>query len=206
MCLYDNYKEPWLIGGDFNEIIHASDKFGGRTINIFRYNKFLDCINYCHLSDLGYKGSRYAWTNSRCISHNILEHIDRFLANYNWINYYPDALVTHLLRTHYDHCLFLLQLNYRSLPHQKLFRFKTIWASHPAIPAIVQHAWQAHPHLLPALAQFTETIQVWNKTTFENIFKRKKKILARFAGSQSSINYPSSIFLQDLERQLLIDT
>lgn len=104
MCLYDNYKGPWLLGGDFNEITHASDKFGGKNINNSSANKFLDCINYCHLSNLGYKGNRYTWTNSRYNNYNILERIDRFFANYEWLNHYPDALVTHLPCTHSDHC------------------------------------------------------------------------------------------------------
>lgn len=33
MCMYDNYKGPWVIGGDFNEIIEADDKFGGLSID-----------------------------------------------------------------------------------------------------------------------------------------------------------------------------
>lgn len=33
MCLYDNYKGPWIIGGDFNEITQEADKFGGLPIS-----------------------------------------------------------------------------------------------------------------------------------------------------------------------------
>lgn len=135
--------------------------------------------------------------------HNILERIDRFLANYEWINHYPDALVTHLPRIHFDYCTLLLQLYYRLLPRQKIFRFETIWASHPTFSALVQQAWQAKPQLLPVITHFTKVVKKWNKSTFENIFKRKKN-LARLGGIQLSVNYLTSIFLQNLEHQLLI--
>ncbi|XP_075096400.1 uncharacterized protein LOC142174494 [Nicotiana tabacum] len=94
--VYDSYKGPWIIKGDFNEITHATDKFGGLPINNSRSHKFLDCLNYCQMTDLGYKGSRYTWTNGRHKKYTILERIDRIVAKYDWINQYPDALVTHL--------------------------------------------------------------------------------------------------------------
>lgn len=54
----DNYKGPCLIGGDFNEIMNQLDKWGSCNINNYRASKFADCIHYCNLLDLGYKGLR----------------------------------------------------------------------------------------------------------------------------------------------------
>ncbi|XP_075077023.1 uncharacterized protein LOC142163784 [Nicotiana tabacum] len=116
MCVYDNYTSPFILGGDFNEILHAEDKFGGLSINNSRANKLLDCINYCHLTDLGYKDSRYTWTNGRHNRFNILERIDHIMANYDWLTQYPDALVTHLLRTHSDDCPIKIELQHCPLP------------------------------------------------------------------------------------------
>lgn len=44
-CIDNAYKGPWLLAGDFNKILRSSGKFGGRSINFNRTNKFLDCIN-----------------------------------------------------------------------------------------------------------------------------------------------------------------
>ncbi|XP_075108967.1 uncharacterized protein LOC142180792 [Nicotiana tabacum] len=85
MHVYDHYKSHWLLGGDFNKILHANDKFGGLSINNSRANKLLDCLNYSRLTDLGYKGSRYTCTNGRHNSYNILERIDRITTNYDWL-------------------------------------------------------------------------------------------------------------------------
>lgn len=62
-CIANTYLGPWLLGGDFNEIIFTSEKFEGRVINIVRANLMLECFNFCNLIDLGYRGSRYTWTN-----------------------------------------------------------------------------------------------------------------------------------------------
>ncbi|XP_019258278.1 PREDICTED: uncharacterized protein LOC109236539 [Nicotiana attenuata] len=96
----------WFIGGDFNEVLKARDKFGGNPINLNRSNQFWNYINKCNLIDLGYKGSKYTWTNKRYTSGNtlILERIDRCFANEGWIKQHPEASVLHLPRTHTDQC------------------------------------------------------------------------------------------------------
>lgn len=55
LCLFDHYKGPWVIGDDFNEILHSIEKFGRRSLNNSRSNMFADYINYCNLIDLGFK-------------------------------------------------------------------------------------------------------------------------------------------------------
>lgn len=53
-----------------------------------------------------------------------------------------------------------------------------------------------------AIPQFESTIKVWNKEVFGNIFHHKQKILYKLDGIQKSKSYPSSFFLQDLEKIL----
>lgn len=117
-CILDTYKGPWLIGGNFNEILHATEKFGGNMLCISRSNNFLNCINYCGLSDLGFKGSKYTWTNKRSKGHTILERLDLLFANYDWIHLFPNAIVTNLPRTHSDYCPYNFPL--QDLPLQPL--------------------------------------------------------------------------------------
>lgn len=122
----DQYKGPWMVGGDFNDIVNAHEKFGGKQIHVNRSNNFLKCLNYCSLVDLGYCGSKFTWTNKRKIGDLILERIDRVIANYEWLTLFSEAHILHLPRTHSDHCPLLLSLNSFRPPPNKVFRFESI--------------------------------------------------------------------------------
>lgn len=43
--------------------------------------KFWDTVSYCGLMDLGYNGPNFTWSNGRRGADNILERLDRALAN-----------------------------------------------------------------------------------------------------------------------------
>lgn len=64
-------------------MIKQTEKFGGNPVNNTRIDAFAQCLNYCNLIDLGYKGSKFTWTNKRRNGSTILERLDRFLANYD---------------------------------------------------------------------------------------------------------------------------
>lgn len=78
-----SYKGNRFIGGDFNEIIHAKDKLGGRNINSNCAKLFWQCLNQCSMVDLGFKGSKYTWTNKRYSrkKYIIFERLARCFAN-----------------------------------------------------------------------------------------------------------------------------
>lgn len=83
--------------GDFNEILTQNEKWGGRPINPTRSSLFRSCINYCNLIDLGFKGAKYTWTNSRINSNGlILERLDRCLDN----TYLYHTSPTYILRSY----------------------------------------------------------------------------------------------------------
>lgn len=59
MDLHDTFNIPWLIRGDFNNILYSREKFGGLPFNVNRVEKFANCIAYCKLIGLGFRGSRF---------------------------------------------------------------------------------------------------------------------------------------------------
>lgn len=51
---------PWCAIGDFNAILHASEKDGGRMASsISVCHEFQNCLLDCGLEDLGFKGSPF---------------------------------------------------------------------------------------------------------------------------------------------------
>lgn len=77
-----------------------------------------------------------------------------------------------------------------------------MWASNPHFPALVRNIWSG-VHSLPQTTKlFQVAATLWKKQQFGNIFQQKRTLLARLAGIQASVHYPSSIFLQNLEIDL----
>ena len=133
---------PWLMLGDFNEVLCDDDKFGGNHVNLNRALEFKNCLDECNMVDLGFTGPKFTWTNRRPISSLILERIDKCFANPVWCILYPEALVTHLPRTFSDHYPVLFELCRVSVNQQnKPFRFQTTWLFHQDFPRVVQQAW-----------------------------------------------------------------
>lgn len=85
------FKDSWLVGGDFNEILKSRDKFKGERINCNRNNNFWNFLNRCKLVDLGFIGSKYTWTNKRYSRRQdlILKRLDRCFGTDNCIWFIP---------------------------------------------------------------------------------------------------------------------
>ena len=64
---------PWVILGDFNELLSNDDKSGGNPINMNRALRFKDCLDLCGMIDLGFHGARYTWVNKQEVGYIIQE-------------------------------------------------------------------------------------------------------------------------------------
>ena len=97
---------PWVIVGDFNEVLMGEDKFGGRSVNINRAFIFQECLDTCRMIDIGYSGAWFTWSNHHPLNHLIQERIDWVFINAEWNFLYLDASVQHFERGYSNHCPF----------------------------------------------------------------------------------------------------
>ena len=67
---------PWLMIGDFNEVLCGEDKFEGKQININRAMEFKAYLDSCSFVGLGFAGPKYTWMNKRQLTDLVLERID----------------------------------------------------------------------------------------------------------------------------------
>lgn len=177
---------PWLVLGDFNEVLCKEDKFWGNQVNLNRALEFKGFLDECNILDLGFAGPKFTWTNRRPISNLIIERIDRCFANPVWRLLYPKAIVTHLPRTFLDHYLVLIELCRASVNHlNKPFRFQSMWLLHQDFPRVVQQAWTEDRILQEVILDFVVRARRWYIEVFGNLFAKNKKIkvLARLHGA-----------------------
>lgn len=55
----------WLYIGDFNEILHIHEKYGGSIRTYAQMESFREAMEDNGLIDLGYKGDKFTWSNNR---------------------------------------------------------------------------------------------------------------------------------------------
>ena len=133
---------PWLLMGDFNDIVFPSEVKGG-VFSVNFADKFSEVIEKCRLIDLGATGSFYTWYRKEFGVLKISKSLDRAFGDSTWRTLFPEAYVENLLRSYSDHRPILLRgqgviPERRSLP----FRFQACWLTHDDYRIIVTNAWK----------------------------------------------------------------
>ncbi|XP_075670276.1 uncharacterized protein LOC142640060 [Castanea sativa] len=204
LCLVSNlHSLPWVITGDFNEVLIGEDKFGGRPVNMSRAIWFQDCLNHCKIINIGFFGLRFTWSNHKPLTRLIQERLDRVFVNAEWSALFLEARVKHFERSYSNHYPVMLSTDSRhglNLPQP--FRFQPIWLSHQTFPGVVNEAWANSIPLARAVEEFPIKARAWNINIFRNLFHRKKRVLARLKGVQVALSSSPNNFLVDLEQEL----
>ncbi|KAL8115437.1 hypothetical protein AgCh_022072 [Apium graveolens] len=102
---------PWCIIGDFNDMINVSEKRGGRRQPRYLMEGFKQTIEECGLVDLGFKSEAFTWERARGIERWVWKRLDRGMANVDWLELFPSAVVKVLEVSSSDHPPLYLMLN-----------------------------------------------------------------------------------------------
>ncbi|KAJ4833375.1 hypothetical protein Tsubulata_029926, partial [Turnera subulata] len=94
---------PWMVFGDYNEILVAKEKHGRLPKPDRLMRAFRDAVEFCELRDLGYSGNSFTWDNGRDGVHNAQLRLDRAMGSCQWQNLFPRWGVTHLGYDGSDH-------------------------------------------------------------------------------------------------------
>ncbi|KAL0285651.1 UNVERIFIED_CONTAM: hypothetical protein Sradi_7168800 [Sesamum radiatum] len=120
-----NHKTPWLVGGDFNAILHTEENMGGIINRLGPLEDFNDMILESGLTDAGFEGEPFTWTNKR-----VWRRLDRVLYSKDWTDLFNITRVTHLSRRLSDHHPLLITADRTENRWPSSFRFQQMWVSH----------------------------------------------------------------------------
>ena len=148
--------------------------------------------------DLGSKGPRFTWRGGvRNGYGRVYERLDRCFGNVEWRQYYQDATVLVLPRVKSDHHPILVELEEqreRFRGDRKPFRFEAAWLHHDEFAEFLRKGWETGFEVPKALEKLTADLKVWNRDVYENIFQRKRRVLARLGGVQKDITWRGNPF------------
>ncbi|XP_070056126.1 uncharacterized protein [Nicotiana tomentosiformis] len=169
---------PWLVGGDFNVVLHESEKIGGLSVHPPEYEDLAACINSFGLFDQDYKGIPYTWWNGRPNSECIFKRLDKIFVNLPFQNILPSIEVEHLIRIGSDHAPLLMTCGEHTTTFVKPFRFLNFWTKHATLMDVVTQNWNADfigdPFLMfkHKLKKVKAALSKWSIDTFGDIFNQ----------------------------------
>lgn len=176
---------PWMLGGDFNAILCASEKKRGGLPSRRSMMEFHECLIDSGLQDAGFSGSPFTWNNG-----TTWERLDRVLHNDAWIDLFPKTSVQHHPRKCSDHHLLEVSFLQDNSSAPSPFRFLNCWVQHPGFLHEVKHNWEPPTgysgvlNLQQKLFRVKKHLQTWNKSTFGNIFDKITALEADVAQSE----------------------
>jgi len=179
-------RDAWLCMGDFNEIIDQSEKVGGAIRSEAQMQRFSASLEDCNLHDLGYRGSKFTWSNGRDSSDFIKERLDRAVATPRWCANFSNVSVETLPVSNSDHKPLLLIFDSVYRMPTKLFRYEAKWNVDEECLAVVKEVWEpgeVNRDPLGAVMKDLERSQaaliVWSRHKFAGTSRRIKFLMKR---------------------------
>ncbi|KAL2926870.1 GTP-binding protein TypA/BipA-like protein [Bienertia sinuspersici] len=173
-------------GGDFNdtrftwERNSASDETNRRSA---RFNEWVESM------ELEFSGASHTWARGNSIETRRSARLDRALCNGEWALKFENAKVKHLPAVQSDHCPIIISPNgFAPLEYvNRPFRFQPDWMTHDHFDGFVNANWDSKEPFFPMLQNLASKLQRWNKEHFHNIFREKRRLIARIEGIQRAL-------------------
>lgn len=123
-----SYSQPWVVIGDFNEIVSNNEKHEGHLRDERAMHEFCNVLDDCGVMSMGYLGRWYTWKRENLASNNIRESLDKGVATTTWLDLFPNFSLKHLISSCSDHCPVLFETTSISpVVSRKYFRFEQAW-------------------------------------------------------------------------------
>lgn len=185
----------WLYIGDFNAILHSTEKQSIWPPSYVQMDDFWTALKRCNLADLGFLGYQFTWNNKRPGHANTRQQLDRVVVNAEWSSKFPASMVTHLFFHTSDHLPIILQTKTdrrTNLRSKEGFKFEEAWLLWVECEDVVHVAWTINGEALLALGDVKEKItrcgidlQSWGAARTTPNMERIKVLQNKWSSSPS---------------------
>ncbi|WZY83148.1 hypothetical protein YC2023_029532 [Brassica napus] len=132
---------PWLITGDFNDLLDNSEKVGGPLRWEGSFLSFRNFVSQYDLWDLQFSGNSLSWRGTR-YTHFIQSRLDRAMANVEWMEMFPAARSENLSFEGSDHRPIVTHFDQNLKKKKGSFRYDRSLSSKPEARTLIQDTWQ----------------------------------------------------------------
>ncbi|XP_058734236.1 uncharacterized protein LOC131605968 [Vicia villosa] len=139
--LHYTQQGPWCAVGDFNNVITVQDKIWSKLVTENEYRDIQSMMQNVGLHDMDSNGDTYTWFNQQMMN-LIYSHIDRVLANVDWLQANNDLTINIMPPNVSDHAMLYLAgpgLNRNKSHH---FKFNNNWVDVKGYNEVVERSWK----------------------------------------------------------------
>lgn len=131
--------DPWLLTGDFNDILHNGEKVGGPVRFEGSFTAFRSFVTQNGLWDLKHTGELLSWRGHRH-THFIRSRLDRSMGNCAWSEAFPMGRCRYLRFEGSDHRPLISYFNANRVKKRGLFRFNRSLTEQEEVTQVVEEA------------------------------------------------------------------
>ncbi|XP_012845938.1 PREDICTED: uncharacterized protein LOC105965938 [Erythranthe guttata] len=184
--------EPWVIGGDFNVIKTLDEKQGGSNAHMPGMQDFNDFLVDARLTDAGFVGNIFTWSNNQRGQNRIWQRLDRILLNAEAFTAIS-ARVDHLPRLESDHCPLLLNFGQLQTKPSR-FYFQKMWTEHHNYQDFVATFWQqiipgGRANFESKLANLRKALRKWNWEVFGKLEDNISSMQSNIADMEARLSH-----------------
>ncbi|XP_019190530.1 PREDICTED: uncharacterized protein LOC109184989 [Ipomoea nil] len=121
---------PWVVIGDFNDLLFQHEKKGGNPHPNNLIRGFGEAVEECGLMQLPMRGHQFTWEKSCGTENWIEERLDKVLATSSWCGANEGAGVENIMTRTSDHSALFLNVNAMNMQRDRRrrgFRFEMAW-------------------------------------------------------------------------------
>ncbi|XP_031090853.1 uncharacterized protein LOC115995843 [Ipomoea triloba] len=201
---------PWVVIGDFNDLLFQHEKRGGNPHPDALLRGFGEAVEDCGLSQLPLRGYQFTWDRGKGTADWMEERLDKVFANERWRGLQEVAIVENLLTRTSNHSALFLNLSSgvgRRSGMRGGFKFEMAWLLDEGCRGVVENAWQEGRAggLLHCLHHCGERLHRWGGDRFYNFGKQMKQLRDaqyRLRGLRDPVSLAEFSRLENLITQL----
>ena len=172
--LNDSIDQPWVLMGDFNEMLCASEKIGGIPLTPNKVQRLNNFLQYSNSSDAIVQGRLFTW--KKFIRGQLMyEKLDRVVFRNDCLHLFPNYMVTNGPFTCSDHAYVLLNTDPHHAPRRgTTFKYQHSWVHYQDTHSIIKRNWStrisgtAMYRVAQKLKKTKLDLKTWSKRTFGN--------------------------------------
>ncbi|XP_058727038.1 uncharacterized protein LOC131598458 [Vicia villosa] len=136
-----NTSIPWIVMGDYNNVLTSQDRIGGNQVNIAEYKDLADMMHRTGLFEAPTRGRHFTWFNNHSDG-AIYSIIDRLIANVQWFQTFQDAHVEVLHPNVSDHSPLRVLWGQQQTRMKMMFKFLNCVTTREGYFAVVKDSWE----------------------------------------------------------------